>query len=151
MLIDYISDIHINHWNRLFNKHGGTTTREFFQNHFEFPLDDYPEPMKVAVVAGDNGDGGKYWSIIRGALLEIGYSEVIVIKGNHDFYGEKYDDDTVYTTTIDGVRFACAPLWTNFWSNPLHGWDAQRAISDFHYIKSLTDPRDRDYQNPCRS
>jgi len=131
MKIQYISDLHL--------EFGGD------------PMANIPITGDILVLGGDIAVG------INGLRFANHYAEdykaIIVIAGNHEYYGKEYlttlkalqdydckpnvhflENDTV---TIDGVKFVGATLWTD-----LGDWfDAQKAkngMNDYHIIKYIT-------------
>lgn len=106
-----------------------TCLRVLSDLHLEFgPLDLKPVGEDVLVLAGDVwlGTSGADWAARYSKSHDV---PVLMIAGNHEFYGELDGVDTVYArlrsypniyfiqdevATVDGVRFAGATLWTDY-------------------------------------
>ena len=121
--------------------------------HLEFgkmPRDYAPPECDVVVLAGDIATGvqGVMWA------AETFSGPVIYIPGNHEFYGKRVIDSHIHkmkekasasnvhvlsdeTISLDGVKFICSTLWTDFnlyGTQVLSELAAQRGMNDFYQI-----------------
>jgi predicted phosphodiesterase len=139
--------------------------------HFDFWQQECPEKLDslipllekadALILAGDITNKPKVrWNTAFEWLTHyIDASKIYVIPGNHDFYSHTLDDEQrlqdiaeswgvnwAYRKefTLDGVRFLCATLWTDF---ELHGplrnvkHAIEKGLNDFRYIRL----KNRDY------
>lgn len=143
MIIDLYSDLHLDTWRKVLLD--SVKPMHFMQS----------KDADVVVVAGDQGNG-QGWSTFCRKLMHQIYGadkKVLMINGNHDWYGPSDADDTVAELlannaagrifdTHDGATFAGCTLWTNFWGElslgqTVHGTIAARYINDFQRIPGL--------------
>jgi predicted phosphohydrolase len=122
-----------------------------------YDLYNMPE-ADVLILAGDilcvNRLGETSYTL--GRMIEK-YKHVLVIYGNHEFYGTSFKEaksryQTFFSSyypqvhlldnsfiTLDGVLFAGTTLWTNFKGGDVEVIDAaKRYINDFHVIEGFT-------------
>lgn len=126
--------------------------------HLEFG--DFVPPQVAADVVILGGDIWKRDAGIRWGSTHFPPTRTIYIVGNHEFYGEEYEDVLAAcrlaaketgvafleneTIELLGVRFIGATLWSDF---RLHGVDeelrsmreAQRMINDYRVIRVIDD------------
>lgn len=140
--------------------------------HTEFEPFTPPDPLPaadVAVIAGDFGIGGVVTALDWLNRQIAPTMEVVVVAGNHDFYGTFYIDavregrsfssrlDRVHflendSVTIGGVTFLGATLWTDFnltGNRQLSMFEASKAMSDYRRIEYGKKPFQR--FNPLRT
>jgi len=126
MKLHIYSDLHVDSW-RLF-------TVEDILRCFPMGLDS----EAIAVFAGDAGNGEPHFENVITALEDI-YDTVLSTKGNHDWYFESAPEKApAEVETIQGVRFAMTPLFTNFWGSDSHRDSCAQHISDFRCIRGMT-------------
>jgi len=164
MLVDIISDLHIDFW---INPSSGTR-----QKHIDKYINEVLKPLggEVLIVAGDIGHKNFQMKEIMTALGEI-YPHVIIVLGNHDLYIEANDPkktrkDSVdrllgiikivdgidnltmlrgQTVVINGIKFGGSMGWYNFsefGNENLGDAEIQKMYlsrsSDPHYIRGMT-------------
>lgn len=114
------------------------------------------QPADVLVIAGDLGYTGKEFKnevdyILNNASLKRKFKDVVIVKGNHDFYGESYrfkyneildkdnldpfNDEWNYVKEIDNVVFICSPMFSPI---VVHQEQVEYCLSDFRYIPQWT-------------
>lgn len=148
MKIDIISDVHLDVWMKLYTGKPFRIEEKYVKS----------PNVDVCVLAGDVGNGhGIFQTFVE--FLRSQYSKVVYVQGNHDFYlipSEQSDspaairseqrrkewinerDPSLTTFNIQGVKFVCATLWSNFWGAPdLHGPICEKYLNDFRYIPEL--------------
>ena len=150
MKIDIVSDVHLDAWQRFYGDNRFMLGDRFVPN----------KDSSVCVMAGDVGNDWMWYSNFVEYLSER-YEHVVAVPGNHDFYDlnfhktkvlaqSSYDSDarrniwlteedpSLKTVEIDGVKFVCATLWTNFWGAPeVHGRQCMEWLNDFKYIPEV--------------
>lgn len=67
---------------------------------------------------------------------------IIVVKGNHDYYQNKYKPYRKVKVVGEYVFISCT-LWTNFWGKDLKLGQWQQ-LNDFHYIEDMGVDRMKD-------
>lgn len=119
--------------------------------HAEFRPPEVTAVAEVVVAAGDIGARKSALPVIDGWIADG--AEVVMVLGNHEFYGSDYqatlrhwrawaeerpalhllDRDSI---VLDGVRFLGATLWTDFdGRNPMSMMIAQQDMNDFRVIR----------------
>lgn len=100
------------------------------------------KPGDVLVIAGDLGVWHTYklmLSHIEDYAKSQGYSSVIFVLGNHDFYGALSSDLKAMplgkVTRVDNVSFVCSTGWSPIYSNKFM---VSKHLCDYRYIKGLT-------------
>lgn len=105
----------------------------------------------VLVLAGDIASGSTNVMDVIKFFKAQGFSQIVYVAGNHEYYGTSIDDfntkmtekcaqvDGVHflngdSVDIDGVQFIGATLWTNFRNDPFAQKLARMSIADFKYI-----------------
>lgn len=140
MKIRILSDLHYEFWGKHWRQSG------------QEPLYLRPLDETVLVLAGDIHSGSSNVVYVIKKFLSLGWSQIVYVPGNHEYYGTSYDSfnqEIVEKTkdlpnvhvllnnfiVIDGVAFIGSTLWTNFGSNPLCEMQAKQFIADFRLVK----------------
>ena len=121
--IDIYSDLHVDAW----------------RHEIQFAITN-DSKYALAIVAGDSGNGLHFQTKIKNEL-EKHYKKVFIIPGNHDYYGETFEDcqnEKLQELEFDGFKIVGCTYWTNFRKNVFAAQDAYRYINDFVYIKDIT-------------
>lgn len=111
----------------------------------------------VLVLAGDIFEYNRWNVHFHDKILKLlcdRFKHVVLIDGNHEYYGLEFECDRSYnllkdapsnlkylrneSVEINGVVFYGGTFWTNpmKWS-PLEQFDVTQQINDFHYIKEM--------------
>lgn len=119
-----------------------------FQDYYKYEGED------VLVLAGDIASGSTNTFDVVKKFKKAGFPEIIVIPGNHEYYGTEIRDYDakmqLKCKDVEGVHFLnpgwvklgdtifiAGTLWTNFRCNPIAEWDANRMIADFRLIRGF--------------
>lgn len=138
MKIQLLSDLHIEFWPK---------------SLIDVEFDRFQTDADVLVLAGDI-NVGRTNTLDTLKRFSARYPKVIYIRGNHEEYGQRYNDfregikfadklpSNVYfldpgVVHIDGVTFIGAPLWTDFCGDPLAEQMAAYGINDFGRVHGL--------------
>lgn len=143
MKVAYTSDVHYDIW---------------FNHTRDIPKFTNDCDADVLILAGDIFEY-RYWNDkFHGNILKLlcdRFKHVIMVDGNHEFYGTTFESDHPYVVyknapknfhylrnesiTIDNVTFFGGTFWTNpqNWS-PIEQQDVKTFINDFTYIKDMT-------------
>lgn len=62
---------------------------------------------------------------------------VIMVRGNHDYWGDTFDDPGVQIYDIQGFKIAACTFWTDIVRDPF-AYNKSRGFSDFLYIEGMT-------------
>jgi hypothetical protein len=122
------------------------------QPHLNYPLLRWGpdlEPLKGQVdallLAGDIGDADQHCDYVRQALdfLEV---PVIGVPGNHEYYGSSFPNPSISDldrsqVVLDGIRFLCCTLWTDFncfGDRSFVMQIAPKILNDFQVIRGMS-------------
>lgn len=139
MKIQILSDIHVDH-----------------QKNFNYFTNRCVPRAETLVMAGDlcPHNSPEHYDYINSRLMK--WKNVILIPGNHEFYGSTIDDpffgsyEKVYENSkghkvhyvnnkvleIDGVTYICTTLWT--YIDFHHSFQIMQGMNDFYQIKGMT-------------
>ena len=108
MKIQLISDLHLEHQSQ---------DKEYFYKTVDTSKDNSDT---ILVVAGDFHSTRWAIPLLEDIKKEKGYKDFIYTPGNHEFYGTDIgpfinnSSNLVTVKVIDGVKFICSPLYSNY-------------------------------------
>lgn len=115
----------------------------------------------VLILGGDIFEYGIWSEFFHSKIIDMlcdRFKYVIMIDGNHEFYGIEFESDIAYdllkntpknfkylrneSVDIDGITFYGGTFWTSpeNW-NPIEEFDIKANINDFKHIKGMTNKR----------
>ena len=97
----------------------------------------------VLILAGDIHPFPHVRDYVREHLQQSYGIPVIMVRGNHDYWGGSFDDTGFTVHTIEGLRIAAGTFWTDLARDPFAVMKA-RGFSDFKYIEGMTVDRWQD-------
>lgn len=133
MKLAIISDLHLKHWEHRTRRLNDPLPYQLVAESVAV------EKPDVLIDAGDLEIPERLYEALDGILSK---DRIIVNKGNHDYYGKKFDDDPLaacQSMVIDGVWFVVAPLWMDFNNfDPMTAMTVKRNLNDFRLIEGFT-------------
>jgi len=140
MKIQILSDLHVDH----------KKNYDLFNNRFHARAD-------TLIIAGDihPHNSENYDTFIKNCLLPK-WKNVIIIPGNHEFYGSTFDDEKFghfiklyensdghkvhycnnHILEIEDTQFICSTLWSHIGLSNVY--KIQHMLNDYHEIRGLT-------------
>lgn len=145
MSVVILADLHLDIW------------AEGHKDPFRETDPDRLRAVRHCIIAGDlSNHGAKKWPRMVDMIREkMPDAEMYLLPGNHEFYGGRIDredklEDAAHaagahfiqkkTLLIDGMRFICATLWTDFRINGITSefaakYDVERSMNDYVKIR----------------
>jgi predicted phosphodiesterase len=91
----------------------------------------------VLILAGDIHPFAHVRASVKQALENHYKIPVIMVRGNHDYYGGPFDDSGFRLYQVGGFTIGACTLWTDLSNDPFAVLKA-RQFSDFQWINGLT-------------